>query len=282
MTEYATLDLEPNPRWTASHIHPSVSLSDLGPWFDSFGIDLFGATTYQVTAEMVELAEGLTLNTPNLGILQERDLPAPWGFCWFDKPIPRPAIEDNGRPPLLVHAVSWSSVPAMPVLFADLPGGVSAQTTVPAVRIRKWGYNDDPNVFPRPLHLMGQNTVLMHDGIQTDMPDIHLIHMVWILMGMEIVSTDVEEVGRGTRRRAENLRHQEVHVVRLRRTARRDTGAPRPVDWSCTWLVRGHPRAAPHGGTFADGRESTLVKPYIKGPEGLPFRASDLLYKLSR
>ena len=284
MTEYARKDLEAGPAaWAASHLHPARRLSDLDPWINSFSSDLFAATTYQVTAEMIDLAAGLTVNTPNLGQISQRDLPAPWGFVWLDKPIPRPSVEDGDLPSQLMHAFSWAVVPELPVQIGTVDGSVLTLTeSTPGVRLRKWGYCDDPDVYPRPLHMMGQNTIPVGHNIRTELPDHHMIHMLWILMGMEIVSTDPEQVERAARRRAENLKYQQVHVVQLRRTARRDTGPPRKVDWSCTWLVRGHPRAAPHGGTFADGRSETWVKPYIKGPEGAPFRASDLLYKLSR
>lgn len=281
MTAYAHKDLETDPAWAASHLHPARRLSDLDPWIDSFSTDLFAATTYQVTAEMVDVAAGLTVNTPNLGQMEQRDLPAPWGFAWLDKPIPRPSVDDGDRPPQLMHAFSWAAVPELPVRIGNF-GGAMLNSATPGVRIRKWGYCDDPGVYPRPLHMMGQNTVPVGHNIRTELPDHHMIHMLWILMGMKIVSTDPEQVDRGTRRRAQNLKFQQVHVVQLRRSERSDTGPPRKVDWTCAWLVRGHPRAAPHGGTFADGRTETWIPPYIKDPSGMPFRASDLLYKLSR
>jgi hypothetical protein len=281
MDAYARKDLETNPEWAASHLHPAVRLSELDPWLNSFATDLFGATTYQVTAEMVELAEGLTQKTPNLSEMRQEDLPAPWGFAWLDKPIPRPSVDDGDLPPQLMHAFSWAVVPELPVRIGG-SGGATVASTTPGIRLRKWGYSDDPSVYPRPLHMMGQSTIPVGHNIHTNLPDHHMIHMIWILMGMEIVSTDPEQVDRGTRRRAKDLKFQQVHVVQLRRTARRDTGPPRKVDWSCTWLVRGHPRKAPGGGKFADGRETTWVKPHVKGPDGQPFRASDLLYKLSR
>lgn len=283
MQSYAEKDLETNPEWTASHLHPARRLSDLDPWISSFSTDLFAATTYQVTAEMVDLAAGLSVKTPDLGEMKERELPSPWGFCWLDKPIPRPAVDDDGQPPQLMHAFSWALVPELPVNIGNLDGSIlTLASKVKGVRLRKWGYSDDRSMYPRPLHLMGQNTIPVGHNIHTGLTDHHMIQMLWILMDMEIVSEHVDTVDRGTRRRAGNLKNQEVHIVQLRRSVRRDTGPHQTVDWTCTWLVRGHPRRAPHGGTFADGREETWVKPHIKGPDGLPFRASDLLYRLSR
>jgi len=300
--QYAVEDSLGHRIWAASHLHPSTSFSDLEPWLRSLATDLHGATTYQVTAEMIDLAVGLTETTPDLGDLVEEDIPAPWGFLWLDRPIPRPSVEDKpGDMPLLMQAVSWAQVPRIDVQIRMIQreegqpqhiegdpedygvGGQAPLTTVtvPGVRIREWGWLDQPGIIPRPLHLMGQSTAVTTPRVHTPLTHLHLIHMIWILMGMEIVASTPVRPGRGGIRRAANLAQHQVHVVTLRRQAH-DPGAIRHVDWSCTWLVRGHWRKAPHGGTFADGRARTWIRPYIKGPEGLPLRASDLLYKLRR
>lgn len=296
LMQYARADVEGHPEWTASHLHPARNWNDLRPWLASLGTDLFGARTYQVTTEMVELAEKLEPATPHLSELPEEDLPYPWGFIWLDKPIPSLAVDDNGRLPLLMHAVSWAVVPQLDVdiRITDeetsargardallLPDGV-ATVHMSAVRIRKWGYNADMRIEPRPLYLMGQHTIPTQLGIQTTLDDIRLLHMIWIMIGMEIVTSDPEMPGRQGRKRAANLRFQQTHVVRLRRARHGEPeGGHRAVDWSCSWLVRGHWRKAPHG-TFKDGRTRTWVKPHIKGPDGAPLRASDLLYRLQR
>ena len=64
MLDYAVRDVGDKPQWMASHLHPSTSMSNLDPWFRSLGGDLFGATTYQVTAEMIDLAEALVTVQP--------------------------------------------------------------------------------------------------------------------------------------------------------------------------------------------------------------------------
>jgi hypothetical protein len=280
LLEYAVEDVAGHPEWSASHLHPAKTWRDLEPWLASLGTDLFGARTYQVTAEMVELAEKLEPATPNLSELVEADMPHPWGFMWFDKPVPIISVDDNGRPPLLMQAVSWAMVPRLNV---DL-GGTDFTMTMPAVRVRKWGYNEDPRFDPRPLYLMGQQTVPVGNSIHTTVEDMRLLHMIWIMIGMEIVTSDPEVVGRQGRKRAANLRYRQVHVVRLRRAKRGEEpeGEHRHVDWACSWLVRGHWRKAPHGGRFKNGSAKTWVKAHIKGPDGKPLRASDLLYRLQR
>jgi hypothetical protein len=277
LTGYGLSDAKQNLAWAASHLHPSVSLDDLDPWLASLGTDLFGATTYQVTAEMIDLAMALRETTPALDEILDEELPSPWGFMWLDRPIPMPSIYDDGRPPLMMHAVSWARVPGMPVA---MDGRVRK---LAAIRIRKWAYDDDPDGYPRPLHMIGQNMVPVAGRIRTGLTEHWLLHMIWILMGMEIVSSDPEQPDRHGRKRAANLRRQEIRVVRLRRPEHHEpAGDDRTVDWSCSWLVRGHWRKAPHGGTFRDGRRRTWVKPYIKGPDGLPLRATDILYRLSQ
>lgn len=281
MLDYAVRDVGDKPEWAASHLHPSTSMKDLDPWFRSLGGDLFGATTYQVTAEMVDLAEALAEANPTIGAIQKEDLPADYGFMWLDKPIPRPSIEDDeDHPPLLMHAVSWALVPAMTVRI-----GLGPVATMPAIRVREWGWNNDMDVRPRPLHLMGQATIPVTGSVYTNLKEHWHVHMLWILMGMEITSISTELPGRQGAKRAANLKHKLVNVVTLRRPAHRDSkpsATPRVIDWTCTWLVRGHYRKAPHGGTFKDGREETWIRPHLKGPDGLPLRSADILYKLAR
>lgn len=281
MREYAVMDVGDKPQWAASHLHPSVSLKNLDPWMASLGSDLAGATTYQVTAEMVNLAEALAENNPDIGRIAREDLPSPWGFMWLDKPIPRPSVEDGELDPLLMHAVSWAMVPSM-VTQIGIGGPV---TRMPAIRVREWGYNDATNVRPRPLHLMGQATIPITGGVYTNLKEHWHVHMLWVLMGMEITAISTELPGRQGAKRAKNLKHKLVNVVTLRRPEHgkaKPSATPRHIDWTCTWIVRGHYRKAPHGGTFADGRETTWVRPYLKGPDGAPLRSADILYRLAR
>jgi hypothetical protein len=294
-TAYAIEDLiAGHSAWAASHLHPARRVDDLGPWLDSLGRDLFGATTYKITAEMIDLAEGLSVNTPDLADLMAEDVPSPEGFMWFDRPIPRPSVEDKGEPPMVMHALSWAMVPRMDVAVG--PGGPVAR--VPAIRIREWGWNDDPVHTPRPLHLMGQSCTPLTQHVHTPLTELHLVKMIWILMQMEIVSTaPIRQADRAAVRRAANLKHKSVRVVMLRRQVRKPSDrepARRPVDWTCTWLVRGHHRhehrqdhraVGPirHGGPCLEcGDATSYIAPYIKGPDGLPLRASDLLVKLAR
>lgn len=86
-----------------------------------------------------------------------------------------------------------------------------------------------------------------------------------------------EHPTRATRRAAKRA-HLDVHgvtVIRIRRLEHAPAAEPGSVDWTCRWIVRGHWRR------LADGRQ-TYVKPYVKGPEGLPLRVTDRVWEFVR
>jgi hypothetical protein len=244
----------------------------MGPWLDSLSTDLFGATAYQVTAEIITLAENLRDHGEHATATPE-DLPAPWGFAWLDSPI---GTANTAGVELPVHAFSWAQVPSL---------RMGATRARPGVRLRCWSYLDSPQ--PWRMGLSGQVTFQLVPGGMPDDPGLRLIHKLWLLMGMEITAISRELPDRHARKRAANLRHQHVNVVTLRRPkhAQPASGGPhRHVDWSCTWIVRGHTRHYDHAlktGPNA-GQTEVFIKPYLKGPDGLPLRASDILYRLSR
>lgn len=280
---YAFADIEGHPEWAASHLSPATDLRDLGPWFSSLSSDLQGATTYQVTSEMVALAKAIQHASPDSAEITPGELPSDSGFMWLDKPVPRPSEDDHGLPPLEFHAISWQLVPEQGIRMM-LEDGESVIYKQPAVRIREWGYTSNLKTEPRPLYLIGQTTLALGGSIHTRMPAHLFLRTLWLLMGMEIVTSTTEQPDRHGRKRASALRHQNIHVIHLRRhkkTAAHDE-PHRQIDWSCTWIVRGHWRHAPDHGTFADGRTRTWVKPYLKGPDGAPLKASDVLYRLSQ
>ena len=281
---YAATEVADYPEWAASHLHPMERLrpDGLRDWLETFATDLFGATAFQVTAEMVDLATSLEPGTPDLEALPDEEVPVPWGFMWLDETIPRPAADDGGREPERIRAVSWARVPQMRVR-ADASVGTAAPVPfpeaetggrtfrLPGLRIRDWADDGEGG-----LSFMGQATVPLSDRIRSPLPQIRMVHMLWILMGMEIVTSEPAQLDRATVRRARDLRHQQVTIVQLRRTHHEsDPDAPRPVNWSCRWLVRGHRRR------LADGR-TVWVRPYIKGPDGKPLKASDIVYRLER
>ncbi len=136
------------------------------------------------------------------------------------------------------------------------------------------------------------------------------IYTLWMFMGTEIVMMPRPRIDRSSLRRARgSILQNEVNVVLLRRSAIRpeptDDTEARSIDWSCRWLVSGHhrhigsyvgdrhhavPRKLPGSGhdicvvCWARGEQVriTWVKPFLKGPQDLPLRASKQLSKLVR
>jgi hypothetical protein len=127
------------------------------------------------------------------------------------------------------------------------------------------------------------------------------LYALWQYMEMEITTTRQGHVDRPTMRRAQrSLKHQDVSIVVLRRIV--PTGdepvSPRKVDWTCRWIVAGHWRhiesytGNPHHAIPDRGegdpvcvtchRRITRIRPYVKGPDGLPLRAVEHVYRLAR
>jgi hypothetical protein len=240
--------------------------------------DLFDARTYQVTTEMVDLAEALHAQSKDqFASIEPEEVPAPWGFAWLDRPW---MVRDRSGGSMAIRAFSWGSQ-----RMRLSPGYGPADTD--AVRIAVWNLNTDTDDFSEdwaarrrsdalgPLTMTHSETIGVGVNYGTN-PMVVLAHMMWSLMGMEITSVTDAAVGRPARRRAQgSIRHGDVRVVQLRRAAH-DTGTGiRRVDWSCRWIVRGHRRRLPSGNTI-------WIKPYIKGPDGRPLKASDVVYRLER
>lgn len=120
---------------------------------------------------------------------------------------------------------------------------------------------------------------------------LHLTHLLWMFLTMEITALHRPQIERASRRRAQkSLMQGEVSVVILRRAVH-DPDTPgwhHTVDWSCRWPVQGHHRhldgytVSKHRAiavnrdksTFCAvcGVELTWVRPYLKGPDGKPLR----------
>jgi hypothetical protein len=238
--------------------------------------DLFDARTYQVTAEMVDLMEALAGHDQSqFTSVEPEEVPSPWGFAWFDRPW---MATDRNDKTMAIRVMSWGTQHVQP--------GPGHGTD--ALRIAWWALSGDPDDFNAdfdasdarealgPLTLVHSETIVL--GAKLGDRGLRLLaHLLFSLMEMEITSVSEAEAGRPARRRAQrSIRHGDVRVVQLRR-ATHDTGAQRrgAVDWSCRWIVRGHRRRLANGNT-------TWIKPYIKGPDGRPLKASDVVYRLER
>jgi hypothetical protein len=130
------------------------------------------------------------------------------------------------------------------------------------------------------------------------------LHALWMLLDAEISVSTRAPLDRPARRRAlRSLRHDDVQVITLRRARHAERGEdyePVVVDWSCRWLVQGHWR---HVASYAGPRhhfvpshhrggqnvicqtcdgKGAWVRPYVKGPDNMPMRHIDQVWRLSR
>lgn len=270
--------------------------------------ELFEATTYQVTADMTEAVNATYQNTAKHVVhIEEWELPSEAGFVWFDKPVP---AQDVSGTFIFHRAVSWSKQ------VLQYPNG----TTLPGVRMTSWYYAPDRDVHwsPELEEQVGKlgALALSHSQIlafgsrvggfdgEISMDDFAAwMHTLWMFMDTEIVTHSKPPIERHFRRRAQRtLRHSDVNVVTLRRLhpqGAEPTGVHRSVEWSVRWVVQGHwrhlgavvdhPAGAHHAlpdasrqyCSVCDGK-ITWVRPYLKGPEGLPLRSTENLFRLSR
>jgi hypothetical protein len=288
------------------------------------GVGLRDATCYQVTADMVHVMHQAYLATEtNIERLDIGEMPEANGFVWLDESWP---IRDSHQETSYVRAFQWQYTTA-------LTNGTEAERIAPqkmdCVRISLWSHVDDevhlnhrmtPERAAETTRELGVLT-LLHTAVVpfnlrfTTPPEIDkagiesflgLVHLVWMFLGMEIVTTPKAHIPRPFVRRAlKTLKHGEVQVIMLRRLAHPATGeevSHRDVDWRCQWVVQGHwrhlatveghliHRAVVAGPAMSDGHQHCLqcdgpvtwVRPYVKGPDGRPLKVSRTLMRLAR
>jgi hypothetical protein len=284
------------------------------------GRGLREAVTYQVTAGMVADIRRTFENTmAEIDQLHEKELPSPAGFAWLDEPW---VIPDGQGELFRVRAMSWEFTEAWTVEdvvareeLAKFPDA-ARQVMWPCVRVGLWMHDaDDGDLATAPA--LGP-LVLTHTGLlplglpfipaESDAEHasshamLGLVHLLWIYLGMEITSqarTRPVMPPFARKRLRKSIRHAEVRVVTLRKirgVTEPEPGQSREVFWSCRWPVQGHYRHREHpadghhaiaGGTDKHcavcGQELSWVRPFIKGPAGLPLHAPDrTLMKLAR
>lgn len=265
---------------------------------------LISAPTYQVTAPMCEIAEAMYEQTATAsGHLESCDIPSESGFLWLDKPFTR---TDADGAAYQTRVVTWSpqsvrrdGTPQDGVritLWADW----ASEGLVPPDRLAFWSTAFGPLSMAMTCVLpFGANFEGMRGEDKMPAP-LHYVHAVWLLLGTEVAAASRGAPSRPARKRAlRSIRHDQVTVITLRRGTHADDREPghREIDWSCRWIVRGFWRhhqgygttGHPHEGR-SDGRDHCLacgariswVRPYVKGPDDRPLKATQTLYRLSR
>jgi hypothetical protein len=278
------------------------------------GKGLREAVTYQVTAAMVADMRAVYDNAmAEVEQITAAEVPCDAGFAWLDESWQI----SSGAGAFRVRALSWEYTE---IMVADAQGnpkviaGAGKPVPWPCVRVSLWRHDADvgaaeldarlgPVVLTHtmimPLSLPFTKATVTDEKQATD-SFLGLIHLLWIFLGMELTSQAPARIKNHYRKRAlRTLRHAQVRVVLLRRirgVTEPGPGEHRDVFWSCRWPVQGHyrHREAPedrHRAVVAGldkhcavcGGGTAYVRPYLKGPDGLPLRVTDrTLMKLAR
>lgn len=274
---------------------------DYYTWPAETGADLIGlmaeplreAPTYQVTAEVVQAVTGMYGATAAAEPeLRESEMPSQAGFAWLDEPV---TFTDFTGDAVTTRALSWG-----PMLFQ--PHG-----TKPAegVRITAWAESDLAAYRSRTITGLGESSsvfVPYGEPAAADVSDdpTRWLHCLWLFMGTEIVVEAREQADRASRRRAARTGLDgDVTVVMLpHRNYPGEAGGQRDVSWSCRWVVQGHNRhlgdyrpagyephharaAKPRQPCAVCGERTTWVRPYVKGPDGMPLTAADKVFRVA-
>lgn len=301
------------------------------------GEGLQEAVTYEVSEEMVQVMRDVyEKSAAEVEYLHMEELPCRSGFAYLDMPWDISDVHGMRNP---VRAVAWDFTTAL--TNGTEEDYLPEPEELPCVRISLWTSIDDdlaegnlPERYAEGSRRDLGELTLMHVatipfGMRFKDPEnqrpksaksmLSLVHMLWMFLGMEIVTTRKHVPARHFRRRAlKVLKNSDVRVILLRRLAHPDTGEDvsyREVEWSCRWVVQGHwrhhekPEKA-HGAAVAyagmlhsmtdfwdefDKKASaerhlcgqcekpvSWVKPYLKGPDGLPLKVSRTLMLLAR
>lgn len=281
-----------------------------GPFLflQQLGRDLQQARDYQVSSEMVHLAQSLFEDAKSkVQHLDERELPSDYGFMWMDEV---PDQKDVRGRSVATHLITWGKTS---VLMPGTDGGQPQWQ--PGVRLTFWTMWDVPEgtdeytdefyafyeknqglsraevqrkVVAQMGNLTFSHSIVMPFGVRFTHETagfgdsvVAMVHVIWMLMDMEFVTTSHQApVIRNVRRRAlRTLKHGEVNVIMLRRAKYLDDSGDdkehRHVNWSCRWIVQGHWRHYRNG-------NRVWIKPYIKGPDGLTIKDTRQLWRLAR
>lgn len=199
------------------------------------------------------------------------NLPTDAAWWWFEDAVLQAQTMDNdvaGLVQVRALLLFWTSASFFIVPWADserYPG------TLFPCSVLKW---------PEGLTIADmRNSVTIEvngasvNRIQAQEPAFVMAALAWI--EQRVAAVTVERIERPRRREFQKATGQasgDVQVVQLRRTEHaEETGEPGEGRYACRWTVGGHWRQQPCGPARAE-RRLTWVHPYLKGPDGMPFR----------
>lgn len=254
----------------------------LGPRLNNLvGHTLEHADAYYWSPEMCNMLVSVADAMPSWTLRRE-DLVTPSGFMHFAKPLPLPSVA--GREFAPVAAIAWADIETS-----------DGKSLIPVSVFVKYGRHTAPFVaYPYQDGELVDWTLLddaLSDAgeaeIKSTKKSLAYIGAALALCQQRIIVTPSERAERSTRKRAADVWTHEplVRVVKLRRAATqseyREPGSD-PVEWSCSWVVRGHWRQQACGENYSE-RRPVFVLPHVKGPTDKPLKApADRVFAVAR
>ena len=250
---------------------------------------------FWVSGNMTDLIAAASKTMPSF-TLAPADMPSPWGFMAFEKPIHVVTSPYTGDDVPIV-AASWGPCPfddytdggVWASWYSDtshvidgthnagLPDGVKAMMTGSRPRFTY----DHESVAPfsathlRSVTAAGEEPSGSGLGVDT-------LKAVWLLMAQPLAEVSEVEPDRTVRKRMRrtNQEPKPVRVIELRRPQRSGDAGPGTREYHHAWVVRGHWRQQ-----WFPKREvhrPVWIAPHIKGPEGAPLIGGEKVYALKR
>jgi hypothetical protein len=213
--------------------------------------------------------------------------PCPWGFAWFDEPVP---LVDDAAGPQLLRALHWQVRPAE--ADGHVPVGINgylAADGVPGLRLAVRAVVVLGETLEGALAAHGETLAVTTDTFDGRAPaqnrdDVFLRFFAGCLSFLEqrITTSEQRTVSRFLRRQLDRERHPvfrdvpAIRVIELRRRALREHGDDAPAAdeapaWQYQWIVSGHWRRQYYPASSA--HKPRYIAPYVKGPADRPLKA---------
>jgi hypothetical protein len=262
---------------------------------DQEAYGLVSAEPFWVSEEMLALTWQAAETMPGQP-LHEGHLACPSGFAYFAAPL-YPYPDHDAA---VLRAVRWHATTAKNAETGRHEAGVMVTWYAAP---EDGGYAE----HPEDVRWLGPPLILLHlsflpygrtpqegliSGEEADAEAgswnwFRFVAAMWTLMQQRIAHTTVVRPERHQRKRAARAglaaARGGVRVITLRRelpdpAAGESVPHHREVNWRSRWVVSGHWRNQP----YKDGYRLIFIDPYVKGPEGLPLKFSDHVFKWTR
>lgn len=272
---------------------------------DAFKVQVKTAYAYRVTEDMSFLVQHAASVLDDSDEFDRSLAPTGAGIVRFDRALP--VLDLRGRT-MLAHWMVWG-----PATVGSTPGLMMTWFNDPGTERDE--VSNDPEMQPdeamarvlgrwlwigsdvsRNGQSIGPPSVEVGDDVRArvlaDDPTVEIVpasnttryaHALFLLLGQTVTDTAEEHVDRATGRRAARAGLPgRVTVIRLRRLgSRNDDGSVTEHTMSHRSITRGHWRWQPHGVGRTE-RTRIWINPYVRGPEGAPFRQTEKVYQLDR